>query len=141
MAVGFGKKTNNFISEYLIQIYESDLGKVATWLFENAKRMDKAMFFDSQNNWNEMLPVHVLTLRAVTPSGVFDSTSEAGYLTRVGGNPALTRLSEILFKDDYYFVSNLPEDLKKDLGPQLIQLIQMAYKKKIRLADSRVKTM
>jgi hypothetical protein len=137
--MGFPEK-NSFIAEYLYQIHENDLPKTATWLFENAKNMNKAMFFGPEN-WSNLQPEQVLALRAVTPNGVFDSTAEAGYLTKVGGNPALVKLSEVLFKDDYYFINNLPEEYKKELRPQLLMLMKLAYTHQIRPANSSVRNM
>jgi len=96
------------------------------------------MFFDQNNDWNLMEAVHVLTLRACAPENVFILAAQSGYLTRVGGNHELSRLSDFIFEDDFYFIENLPDDLKS-VQPQLIQLIQLAYKNKIRQADLRVK--
>lgn len=113
------------------------MAKVAAWLFANAKRMDKAMFFNSQADWSLMNVDNVIALRAAAPDDVFNKTSEPGYLIRVGDVPELAELSDCLFGDDYQFVTRMPASLRNPA----IQLMQMTYRENIRKADSRVKAM
>lgn len=133
------------MAEYveLVASAEKNMGEVAAWLMKNARRMSEAMFFGQKVDWEGLTPVHLLALRAYTPQGVFSPTAKAGYLARSSGNTVLTELAEALFADDLGFVNGLPESLneKEQLRVVLIQMTQMAYKLKIRPADSRVKSM
>ncbi len=97
------------------------------------------MFSEHKTGWNTMKPVHILTLRACAPKEVFTTATREAYLSLVEKNPELTSLSSFLFKDDYQFLNTMPEDLKKDFGPQLKVLMQLVYQKGIRPADSRIR--
>lgn len=116
------------------------MGKIAAWLFENAKEMKEGMFLDSSVDWSGLKPFHLLALRACTPDGVFTEKAKGGYLTQVGKGTALAEMTNWLFADDYEFVTSLPVEWQK-LRAQLIPLMQMAYRYRIRPTDSRVKSM
>lgn len=128
-------KSNDFIGEFLDN--STDPGKAAKWLFENANRMNEAMFFDPSSPWNQLESTDVLIIRAFAPDGVFTSTAKAGYLNSIGGIPYLAELVDDIFCDDYQFVTKLPAGSKN----QLIQLVQMVYRQGIRVSDKRVKEM
>mgnify|MGYP000151943710 CR=1 FL=1 len=117
-----------------------DPAVVAQWLFEHAKEMTEAMFFDPNNEWMRFAPEHLLVMRACAPADVFTVTAKAGYLARVGGNPTLTEITEALFAGDYDFLQKLPETLEPAI-PELATLMQIAYKRRIRPADARVKAL
>lgn len=98
------------------------------------------MFFDPGNNWTRLDPIDILAIRATAPKGVFTPTAKGGYLTQVRGNPEFTALADALFSDDEGFITHLPAQWQQ-LQPQLLQLMQLAYKSGIRAADLNVKRM
>lgn len=137
MANGRRTSSSSFLAKYIELVAHADPSEIATWLFTNARTMDKAMFYDSNNDWLSLEPHHILVLRAVTPDGVFVPVAMSGYLARVQGNPDRSAIADSLFSGDYEFVLNLPAEVRAEL----IQLMQLAYRKGIRPADPRVKAM
>lgn len=129
--------SSSFIADY-IRIVNRDSKEIATWLFANAKFMTEAMFFNPENNWKELRPDNILALRACAPNGVFTTTAKGGYLTKVSGNPELEEITSALFSDDFGFINGLPAKWQ-DKKAELIILMQLAYGKGIRSADSRVR--
>lgn len=119
---------------------ESDRGRIAKWLFENTRRMKEAIFLDPDVDWHQLEPIDILILRACSPQGVFSTTAKGGYLTQVGKNADLLAIADAIFANDYEFVTNLPSEWV-EVQPQITQLMQLAYRKKIRPADNRVKSM
>lgn len=138
---GFATSSNNFVAEYLNYILdEKELANIAAWLFKHAGEMNEAMFFDESVDWNRLDPTDLLTIRACAPGNVFTNTAKAGFLARVGSNPTLFALTDALFGNDSEFLAKLPEDLQQAKA-ELIQLIQLAYRHGIRMADAAVKRM
>ena len=130
-----------FLTDYLTLVSDGVApGVMAEWLFSNAANMREGMFFQPDIDWAELAPHHVLTLRACAPAGVFTSTAKGGYLSRVGGDTELSEVATAAFTNDHECLDNLPASCKT-MRPQLVQLMQLAYRKGIRSADSRVKSM
>lgn len=117
-------------------------GTIAAWLLANAQSMKENMFFNPNIDWLQLEPYHILALRACTPSNVFTEAAKAGYLTRISGDHDRVELANCMFTlgDDYAFVKHLPDSLK-ELQPQIVQLVQLAYRKGIRNADRLVRDM
>jgi len=133
--------SSNFAADYLgLLEREDDFAAISQWMFEHAKEMNEAMFFDPSVNWLRFAPEHLLVMRACTPDNVFTLTAKAGYLARVGGNPPLTEITEALFGTDFEFLQRLPETLAP-AAPEMATLMQLAYKRRIRTADPKVRAM
>jgi hypothetical protein len=128
----------NFLEEYAqLATIEDEMGVVATWLFENARRMKEEMFSDLNVDWSSLEPVHILAMRAIAPKGVFTPAGRSGYLMQVKGNSDLTGMAAMLFVDDFGFANHLWPSVR----PQILALMRMAYDHGIRTADPRVKSM
>lgn len=102
--------------------------------------MSEEMFLTSSGAWDGLKPHHILALRAVAPSGVFTDTAKGGYLSQVGRDSQLGEIADALFSDDYRFLTSLPAGYK-NLKPQLLELMRLAYSRGVRVADSRVRNM
>ncbi|MDP3899927.1 MAG: hypothetical protein Q8Q23_02490 [bacterium] len=133
-----------FLQDYLEIVQSDEVGTVAQWTLRNAAYMREGMFFNSRIDWNKLSPAHILALRACAPNGVFTDTAKVGFLNKIAESDSelyLSGLVDALFgTSDLKFLDKLPPEYSR-LKPQLIQLMQLAYRYKIRPADVRVKQM
>lgn len=113
---------------------------VGNWLIQNAKHITKEIFTGSRAPWRGLTPFHVLAMRAVTPAGVFTPEYKPAYLDQIQGNGFLSEIADVIFASDHRFLSELPVEWT-GLRSQLIQLMQLAYRRGIRVPDLRVSSM
>lgn len=109
---------------------------ITKWLIANYKRMSESMFFDP--GWEILDPEAIYTLRIYAPSGVFTETAKNGFFSRVGSDPVWAEVAKSIFAPtDFAFLSSLPEDQQ----PEVKTLLQFAYNRHIRKADTNVTKM
>ena len=87
--------------------------------------------------WDEFETHEILALRSFAPEGVFTSKVKDAFLAGTATCPDLVPLGEVIFGSDLRLVTKLPESLAY-LQPELTQLVQLAYRHKIRPRDARV---
>ena len=91
------------------------------------------MFLDPANNWGGLDPEYLLALRAVAPAGVFTEKAMENYLSAVRGDDELCLLAPALFGSDADIIEKLPVT-ECSMKSELIKLMELAYKHRIRLA-------
>jgi hypothetical protein len=128
--------STNFVALYIqLCVSGADPKAIGDWLVQNAKYMTENMFDDANNDWLLLEPVHILALRALTPSYVFTNAAGLEYLARVSGDKVRMNLAQHMFAvTDFDLVTNLMPDLRS----QVLSLVQLAYRKKTRNPDTRV---
>lgn len=95
------------------------------------------MFLDPSNDWGGLDPDHILALRAVAPLGVFTAKAAEGYARAVDNDEEFRALIPALFASDLEVITKLPE-AQQSLRPQLLTLMELAYRHKIRIGDGRL---
>ena len=134
------KGPEDFLKDFLILVRTSAPGKVAQWLFANTGNMGEAMFFDPDVDWAGFDPHHILALRVCAPGNVFTATAKCAFLSRVSRQPELFELADALFGNDMDLIEKLPAG-NGNPKSELIQLMQLAYRRNIRPSDPRIKKM
>lgn len=99
--------------------------------------MIEDMFLDPVNDWAGLDPDHILALRAVAPPRVFTDKAGQAYAAAVKGDTELSALVSALFASDLEVITELPE-AHRALAPQLVALMRLSYRHRIRLEDPRI---